>query len=83
MSERFQKRVTGSVTITATGDFEKSRRTEINQNQEQRTVTRSRGTTKEATLTLDLKVDGVPQSMPIQNGEIGTTKNGNIEITQN
>lgn len=80
--ERFQKRITGSVTVTATGDFERSRRTEISDTQQQRTVTRSRGTTREASVVLDLKVDGVPQATPITNGELGTARRGTIEITR-
>jgi hypothetical protein len=80
--ERFTRHVSGSVTITATGDFEKSRRTEISDTQVQRTVTRSKGNTREANISLDLKLDGVPQSMPIQSGELGTSKKGTIEITR-
>lgn len=81
-SERFQKRLTGSVTITATGDFEKSRRTEISDTQQQRTVTRSKGNTREASVVLNAQLDGVTQSFPITSGEIGTAKRGTIEITR-
>ncbi len=80
--ERFEKHLVGTVTITASGDFEKSRRTEISQSQLMRTVTRSKGNTREATLTLDAKLDGVPQSLPITEAEIGTVKNGTIETTR-
>jgi hypothetical protein len=81
-NERFQKHLTGSVTISATGDFEKSRRTEISQNQTMRTVTRSKGNTREATLSITAKLDGVPQSLPITEAAIGAVKNGTIEITR-
>jgi hypothetical protein len=80
--ERFQRRITGSVTITATGDFEKSRRTEISDTQQQRTVTRSKGNSREANLNLALQVEGVSQAMPITSGEIGTAKRGTIEVTR-
>jgi hypothetical protein len=81
-NERFEKHLIGTVTITASGDFEKSRRTEISQNQTMRTVTRSKGNTREATLSVSAKLDGVPQSLPITEGEIGTVRNGTIEITR-
>lgn len=81
-NERFEKHLTGTVTITATGDFEKSRRTEISQNQMMRTVTRSKGNTREATLSISAALDGVPVSLPITEAELGTVKNGTIEITR-
>lgn len=80
--ERFTKRLTGSITITANGDFEKSRRTDISQTEVLRTVTRSKGNTREATVTITAKLDGVPQSLPITEGEIGTVKNGTREVTR-
>lgn len=80
-NERFEKRLTGSITITASGDFEKSRRTEVSQTQTSRTVRRSKGNTREATVTINASLDGVPQSLPITDGEIGTVKNGTLEIT--
>jgi hypothetical protein len=82
-NERFEKRMTGTVTITATGDVERSQTTEVLQNQQQRTSKRSKGSTRDATVTLDAKLDGVPQSLPITSGEIGTVTNGDITITHN
>jgi len=79
--ERFTRRLTGTVTITANGDFERSQRTEIIQSQQQRTVTRYKGNTREADVTLSVLLDGVPQTLPIVSGELGTVKNGTIETT--
>jgi hypothetical protein len=81
-NERFTRRLTGTVTITANGDFERSQRTEIIQSQEQRTVTRYKGNTREATVTVNVLLDGVPQSLPITSGELGTVKSGTIETTR-
>lgn len=80
--ERFQRHLTGTATITATGEFEKSRTSQIVQSQEVRTVTRSKGTTREASFVVDVKLDGVPQTFAITSGEIGTTKSGSMEITR-
>lgn len=80
--ERFTRRVTGTVTITPNGDVERSRRNEIVQNQELRTVTRSKGTTRDATVTVNVSIDGVPQSLPIISGEVGSVSKGTIETTR-
>lgn len=80
--ERFTRRITGSVTVTATGDFERSRRTEISDTQQQRVVTRYKGSTREATVNLTIAVDGTSQTMPITSGELGTVRRGTREVTR-
>ena len=79
-----QKRVVGSVTITANADFQKSRQVDITQNETTRQVVRSKGTTRDASITATAQLDGVQLNFAPATGsaEIGTTKNGTIEVTR-
>jgi hypothetical protein len=77
-----QKRLVGSVTITATGDFQKSRQTDITQNETTRQVVRTKGTTRDASIKVTAKLDNAALNFVTDGGsaDIGTTKNGTIEI---
>lgn len=78
-----QKRLKGSATITATGDFEKSRQVNITQDDGTRQVVRTKGTTRDASLAVTAKLGGNPLNFVTNEfAEIGTTKNGTIETTQ-
>lgn len=81
-NERFTRRVTGTITITAAGDVEKSQMTEIVQTRKLKTVTRSKGNTRDATVSVNVLLDGVPQTLPILSGEIGIVQKGTMEITK-
>lgn len=77
------KRFVGSATITATGDFEKSRQVNTTQDDNMRQVVRTKGTTRDATLTVTAKLGGTQLNFtPNEFAEIGTTKSGTIETTQ-
>jgi hypothetical protein len=80
-----QTRLVGSATITATGDFVKTRQTNITQNETTRQVVRSKGNSREASITVAARLDGAQLNfVPGEAGsaEIGTTKNGTIEVTR-
>ena len=79
-----QKRMVGSVTLTATGDSQKSRQDDITQSETTRQVVRSRGTTRDATITATAKLDGVQLNFSAEtgSGEMGTTRTGTMEITR-
>jgi hypothetical protein len=79
-----QRRVKGSATITATGDFQKSRQVDITQNEMSRQVVRTKGSTRDATIVVNAKLAGNQLSFNADSGyaELGTTKNGTIEITR-
>jgi hypothetical protein len=78
----FQKRLVGSATITATDDFEKSKRTQITENEGTRQVVRTKGTTRESTITATATLDGATLTFVPSTGEIGNVKNGSVEITR-
>lgn len=77
-----QKRLVGSVTITATGDFQKSRQTDITQNETTRQVVRTKGTTRDASIKVTATLDNAALNFASDGGsaDIGTTKNGTVEI---
>lgn len=77
-----RKRLVGTATITATGDFVKTRESNIVQNEVSRQVTRSKGNSREANITVSAKLGGTQLNfVPGESAEIGTTKNGTIETT--
>lgn len=80
--ERFSRRLVGSVTLNATGDLEKSRETNITKNETQRVVVRSKGTTREADVTVNAKLDGVKVKFLPGTGSLGTTKQATVEVTK-
>lgn len=79
-----QRRLVGNVTITATGDFQKSRQTNITQTATTRQVVRTKSNARQADVTATATFDGVPVNFDPDagGGEIGTTSNGTIEITR-
>lgn len=79
-----QKRLVGTVTITATGELQKSRQDDITQSEASRQVVRSKGTTRDASITATAKFDGVQVNFAADSGsaEMGTTKTGSMEITR-
>ncbi len=80
-----QKRLVGTATISATGDFVKTRQTNIVQNEATRQVVRSKGNSRQASITVSAQFGGAPLAfVPGEAGsaEIGTTKNGTIEVTR-
>lgn len=78
-----QRRLKGSATIVATGDFQKSRQVDITQNEVSRQVVRSKGNSRDANITVTAKLAGNPLAFNADSGsaELGTTKNGTIETT--
>lgn len=81
-NERFQRRLVGSVTIVANGDFEKTRETIILENDNTRTVTRSKGNAREATATVTATLDGVPFAFEPGTGTLGTINVGTVEVVR-
>lgn len=79
-----QKRLVGTVTLTATGDFQKSRQDDITQSETTRQVVRSKGTTRDATIKATAQFDGVQLNFSAETGsaEMGTTRSGTMEITR-
>ena len=80
--EQSTRHLVGSVTFVATGDFEKSRDTNITQTENMRVVSRSKGNTRDADMTVNAKLDGVVVTFQPSTGSLGTTKQGNVEITR-
>lgn len=78
-----QRRVKGTATLTATGDFQKSRQVDITQNEVSRQVVRSKGNTRDANITVNAKFAGNQLSFNADSGyaELGTTRNGTRETT--
>lgn len=77
-----QKRLVGTATITATGDFVKTRQSNIIQNETTRQIVRSKGNSREASITVSASLDGAQLNFEAGSAEIGTTKNGTIEVTR-
>lgn len=80
----YEVQFTAKVTITATGDLEKSRSNFTTKIGLVRTTVRKRGTTREADVTIaNPKFGGKKIQFLVNSGEIGDTKSANITITRN
>lgn len=77
-----QQHVVGTATINATGNSSKSRQADITQDETMRTVTRSKGTTREASMDVTARLDDVQIAFVQGFGEIGSTKSGTLEVTR-
>jgi hypothetical protein len=76
-------RFTGTMTISTTGDLVKSRDANITVTDSERTVVRSKNTTRDAdAVVTKAKIDNKKTSFLPGTGSIGETKNATIEITQ-
>lgn len=76
-------RFTGTMTISATGDLEKSHETTITLTETARTVVRSKKTARDADVTVTkAKYDDVKTKFTPGSGSIGETKLATIEVTR-
>jgi hypothetical protein len=77
-----QRRLVGTVTFTASGDFDKSRETTITQNESMRVIARTKGNARDANITVSATLDGVTQAFDPSTGVMGNMKSGTVEITR-
>lgn len=80
--ERSQRRLVGTVTIVANGDFEKVRENTTVVNNGVKTVTKQRGNTREADATVNATLDDVPFTFDAGTGSLGIIRNGTLEFTR-
>ena len=80
--DHFTRHLVGSVTFVATGDFERSRDANITQTANMRVVSKSKGNTRDADITVNATLDGVATAFQPSTGSLGTTRLGTVEITR-
>jgi hypothetical protein len=79
--EPIQQKVVGTVRLDANGDAVKTRDSTVTIVGDQRTVARVKGNMRDATATINIKLDGKPVSFGDTVGTLGATTEASFEVT--